>query len=38
MGLVGKAPMMHEYGLGFWQCKLRYQTQEQLLAVAHKYK
>ena len=38
MGLVGKAPMMPEYGLGFWQCKLRYQTQEQLLAVAHKYK
>ena len=29
---------MPEFGLGFWQCKLRYQTQEQLLAVAHKYK
>ena len=26
--------MMPEYGLGFWQCKLRYQTQEELLEVA----
>ena len=26
MGLVGKAPMMPDYGMGFWQCKLRYQT------------
>lgn len=25
---TGKSPMMPEYGLGFWQCKLRYQTQE----------
>jgi alpha-D-xyloside xylohydrolase len=24
---TGKVPMMPEYGLGFWQCKLRYQTQ-----------
>lgn len=38
MGLVGKAPMMPDYGMGFWQCKLRYQTQEQLLEVARKYK
>lgn len=22
--------MMPEYGMGFWQCKLRYQTQEEL--------
>lgn len=34
----GKVPMMPEYGLGFWQCKLRYQTQEELLAVAREYK
>ena len=27
-----------EYGLGFWQCKLRYQTQEELLEVAREYK
>ncbi len=36
--VTGKVPMMPEYGLGFWQCKLRYQTQEELLAVAHEYK
>ncbi|MDO4284120.1 MAG: glycoside hydrolase family 31 protein [Eubacteriales bacterium] len=35
---VGKAPMMPEYGLGFWQCKLRYQTQEEILTVAREYK
>lgn len=38
MDLTGKAPMMPEYGMGFWQCKLRYQNQEQLMAVARKYK
>jgi alpha-D-xyloside xylohydrolase len=31
-------PMMPEYGLGFWQCKLRYQTQKELLSVAREYK
>ncbi|EFQ87544.1 hypothetical protein PTT_16938 [Pyrenophora teres f. teres 0-1] len=31
-------PMMPEYGLGFWQCKLRYQTQEELLQVAREYR
>ncbi len=36
--VTGKAPMMPEYGLGFWQCKLRYQTQEELLSVAREYK
>ena len=35
---VGTVPMMPEYGLGFWQCKLRYQTQEELLEVARQYK
>lgn len=35
---VGKAPMMPEYGMGFWQCKLRYRTQEELLNVAREYK
>ena len=34
----GTVPMMPEYGLGFWQCKLRYQTQEELLSVAREYK
>ncbi|MDE6845986.1 MAG: family 31 glucosidase [Lachnospiraceae bacterium] len=36
--VTGTAPMMPEYGLGFWQCKLRYQTQEELLEVAREYK
>ncbi|KAK5174066.1 uncharacterized protein LTR77_001146 [Saxophila tyrrhenica] len=36
--VTGYAPMMPEYGLGFWQCKLRYETQEQLLTVAREYK
>ncbi|EDU47338.1 alpha-glucosidase [Pyrenophora tritici-repentis Pt-1C-BFP] len=31
---TGKA----KYGLGFWQCKLRYQTQEELLQVAREYR
>ena len=35
---TGKAPMMPEYGLGFWQCKLRYYNQEQVLSVAREYK
>ena len=35
---AGKVPMMPEYGLGFWQCKLRYQTQEELLEVAREYR
>ncbi|ETS61490.1 glycosyl hydrolase [Moesziomyces aphidis] len=36
--VVGKTPMMPEWGLGFWQCKLRYETQEQLLSVARQHK
>lgn len=35
---TGKVPMMPEYGLGFWQCKLRYYNQEQVLSVAREYK
>lgn len=35
---TGKAPMMPEYGMGFWQCKLRYWNQEELLLVAREYK
>jgi alpha-D-xyloside xylohydrolase len=30
--------MMPEYGLGLWQSKLRYQTQDELLTVAREYK
>lgn len=35
--VTGTVPMMPEHGLGFWQCKLRYQTQEELLEVAREY-
>jgi len=35
---TGHAPMMPEYGLGYWQCKLRYWNQEQLLEVAREHK
>lgn len=36
--VTGKVPMMPDYGMGFWQCKLRYQTQDELLEVAREYK
>jgi len=36
--VTGRAPMMPDYGIGFWQCKLRYRTQEELMAVARKHK
>lgn len=36
--VTGHVPMMPEFGLGFWQCKLRYQTQEELLEVAREYR
>lgn len=35
---VGRAPMMPEYGLGYWQCKLRYRTQDEILSVAREHK
>ena len=35
--LVGTSPEMPTFGLGFWQCKLRYQTQDELMAVAREY-
>ena len=34
---TGRVPMMPEYGLGFWQCKLRYWNQEELLEIARTY-
>lgn len=36
--VTGKVPMMPEYGLGFWQCKLRYYNQEEVLNIAKEYK
>lgn len=38
MDVVGKPPMMPDYAMGFWQSKLRYQTQEEVLNVAREYK
>lgn len=36
--LTGHAPTIPEWALGFWQSKLRYERQEQVLEVARKYK
>lgn len=38
MSIVGKAPMMPEKVMGFWQSKLRYSTQDELMSVARRYK
>ncbi|MBV8224155.1 MAG: glycoside hydrolase family 31 protein [Verrucomicrobia bacterium] len=35
--VTGTVPIMPEYGLGLWQSKLRYQTQDELLSVAREY-
>ena len=36
--LTGQAPMFGKWAYGFWQCKNRYKTQEEILGVAHKYR
>ncbi len=38
MKITGKPPMMPEYAMGFWQSKLRYWSQSELLEVARGYK
>ena len=35
--VTGRAPMMPRDRMGFWQCKLRYRTQEEVLSVARRY-
>ena len=35
--LTGHAPVMPHWATGFWQSRLRYETQEDLLAVARRY-
>ena len=35
---TGRTPLRPEYGLGYWQCKLRYRNQEEILAVAREHK
>lgn len=36
--ITGRAAMLPKWAAGFWQCKLRYETQEELLSVAREYK
>lgn len=36
--ITGRSPMLPKWAAGFWQCKLRYETQEELLSVAREYK
>ncbi len=36
--VTGRAPMLPEWASGFWQSKLRYRTQDELLDVAREYK
>lgn len=36
--LTGHAPKFPAWASGFWQCKLRYTTQDELLEVAREYK
>jgi alpha-D-xyloside xylohydrolase len=36
--LTGAAPLFGKWAYGFWQCKNRYQSQEEMLEVAHKYR
>ena len=36
--LTGHAPVMPDWATGFWQCRLRYETQEKLLEVYRKYR
>ncbi|MBR2134581.1 MAG: hypothetical protein IJ851_07740 [Eubacterium sp.] len=36
--LTGYAPVMPHWATGFWQSRLRYETQEDLLRVARRYK
>lgn len=36
--LTGDAPLMPKWELGFWQCKERYASQQELLGVAQRYR
>lgn len=37
-GITGLPPVFPYWGSGFWQCKLRYRTQDELLDVAREHK
>ena len=36
--VTGRSPMLPEWAAGFWQSKLRYRSQEELLEIAREYK
>ena len=36
--VTGHVPMLPEWAAGFWQCRLRYKTQDELLSIAREYK
>ena len=36
--LTGKAPMTPKWALGFWQCRERYKTQDELLGVLREFR
>jgi alpha-D-xyloside xylohydrolase len=36
--LTGAPPLFGKWAYGFWQCKNKYNTQEELLGVAHRYR
>ena len=36
--LTGQAPMFGKWAYGFWQCKNRYKSQDEILGVAKKYR
>jgi alpha-D-xyloside xylohydrolase len=36
--LTGQAPMFGKWAYGFWQCKNRYKSQDEILGVAGKYR
>lgn len=38
MAAVGNPTMLPEWASGFWQCKLRYMSQEEVLSIAREYK
>ncbi len=36
--LTGQAPLFGRWAYGFWQCKNRYKSQDEILEVAHQYR
>ena len=36
--VTGRTPLMPDFAMGFWQCKLRYRTQQEVIDVAKEYR